>query len=188
MSPAGFNPPAFAQAPAPLPASLTAIPVSGADLCGEMLMPAAQLKQVARGLSRWHAGLDLTAPYGSPVRVAAAGEVTFVGFYFGYGRMVDVRHADGLVTRYAHLAAFAPNLRPGVALGTGDILGNVGTSGHAHGAHLHFEVRADGRPLDPKPFLALAACTAAPANPFQTEEARAPDPAPRKGGAQKKHR
>src|SRR5579871_6096591 len=75
-----------------------------------MLMPVLKLKQVSRGFGPtpghgFHTGVDLTAPYGSPVQTAAAGTVVFAGTYYGYGNMIDVRHADGLVTRYAHLSA-----------------------------------------------------------------------------------
>jgi murein DD-endopeptidase MepM/ murein hydrolase activator NlpD len=145
-------------------------------MCGTMLMPATQLKQVSRGLSSYHAGLDLTAPYGSPVRAAAAGEVVFRGSYFGYGNMVDIRHEDGVVTRYGHLSSFAPGLMVGMLVGGGVQIGSVGTSGHAHGAHLHFEVRVNGRPTDPKPMLALADCRFNPQAPIDTiEQAQAPD-------------
>jgi murein DD-endopeptidase MepM/ murein hydrolase activator NlpD len=144
-------------------------------MCGAMLMPAAQLKQVSRGVSAHHSGLDLTAPYGSPVRAAAAGTVIFAGRYFGYGNMVDVRHADGTVTRYAHLSAYAAGIRPGAEVATGGLLGQIGTSGRAHGAHLHFEVRVRGVAIDPKPYLSLAACTAAPPR-ERLEEARSPAP------------
>ena len=60
-----------------------------------MLMPAAALKQVSRGFSGHHSGVDLTAPYGSPVRAADAGTVVFAGTYFGYGNMIDLRHPNG---------------------------------------------------------------------------------------------
>jgi murein DD-endopeptidase MepM/ murein hydrolase activator NlpD len=140
-----------------------------------MLMPAVSLKQVSRGLSRGHAGLDLTAPYGSPVRAAMAGRVIFASRYFGYGNMVDLQHADGTVTRYAHLSVFAKDIKPGRTIATGDQLGSIGTTGRAHGAHLHFEVRMDGRAMDPKPFLGLANCITAPTPATRTEVARAPD-------------
>lgn len=154
-----------------------ALPAAADTMCGAMLMPAAQLKQVARGVSRHHAGLDLTAPYGSPVRAAAAGTVIFTGRYFGYGHMVDLRHADGTVTRYAHLSAYAAGIHPGATVATGGLLGNIGTSGRAHGAHLHFEVRVNGVAIDPKPYLSLAACTGvAPRE--RLEEARSPAPPP----------
>ena len=126
-----------------------------------MLMPVVKLKQVTRGFgptpgNGFHSGVDLTAPYGSPVRAAAGGTVVFAGTFFGYGNMVDIRHADGLVTRYAHLSAYAAGLRVGSTVDVGGDVGDIGTSGHAHGPHLHFEVRVDGKAVDPKPYLGLA--------------------------------
>ncbi|MCW3474600.1 M23 family metallopeptidase [Limobrevibacterium gyesilva] len=153
-------------------------PAAAQVSCGDMLMPVVQLKQVSRGLSRYHSGLDLMAPYGSPVRAAAAGTVVFAGRYFGYGNMIDLRHADGTVTRYAHLSAFTPGIRPGAQVAMGAQIGAIGTSGHAHGAHLHFEVRMDGRAIDPKPFIALAVCTRGGPARELIEEARAPATVP----------
>lgn len=141
-----------------------------------MLMPAAQLKTTARGFSSFHAGVDLIAPYGSPVRAAMAGRVIFAGVFFGYGNMVDLEHEDGTVTRYGHLSAFAPGLQVGHELAVGETLGRIGTSGHAHGAHLHFEVRVGGRAVNPQPFLASAGCPTSSGTP--TEEARAPEGRP----------
>ena len=143
------------------------------DSCGSMLMPAAQLKTMSRGFSRFHAGVDLTAPYGSPVRAAAPGTVVFAGVYYGYGNMIDIRHDDGTVTRYGHLSKFAKGLHVGTPVGLGEEIGNIGTSGHAHGAHLHFEVRISGRAIDPAPFLALANCPVGKG--VTVEEARAPE-------------
>ncbi len=125
-----------------------------------MRMPVVKLKQVTRGFGPtpghgFHTGVDLTAPYGSPVQAAAGGTVVFAGTFFGYGNMIDLRHPDGLVTRYAHLSAFAPGLRVGSPVDTGGPVGSIGTSGHAHGPHLHFEVRVDGKAVDPKPYLGL---------------------------------
>ena len=158
-----------------------ALPASADELCGSMLMPAAGLKQVGRGYivhghSVYHSGIDLLAPYGSPVRAAEAGTVVFAGKYFGYGNMVDVQHEGGVVTRYAHLSRFAPGIQPGAAVPLGGLLGDVGTSGYAHGAHLHFEVRVHGEAIDPAPALALAECPAGPVTPREPiEEARAPE-------------
>jgi len=127
-----------------------------------MLMPVVRLKQLTRGFGPtpgggFHSGVDLTAPYGSPVRSAAGGSVVFAGTFYGYGNMIDIRHPDGLVTRYAHLSAFAAGLRVGTPVDTGGLIGSIGTSGHAHGPHLHFEVRVGGKAVDPKPYLGLAA-------------------------------
>ncbi len=147
-----------------------------------MLMPVVELKQLARGFGfmqggGFHGGVDLTAPYGSPVRAAAGGVVVFAGSYFGYGNMIDIRHGSGVVTRYAHLSAIARGLRVGNTVAMGTLIGNIGTSGHAHGPHLHFEVRQHDVAVDPKPFLAPASCPLAPSEPL--EEARAPDRATR---------
>lgn len=157
-----------------------AAPAAATDLCGGMLMPAAQLKTVSRGVGHGHTGIDLMAPYGSPIRAALGGTVIFTGTYFAYGSMIDIRHENGMVTRYGHLSKFAPGIRPGVTVETGTLIGHIGTSGHANGAHLHFEVRANGRVLDPKPYLGLTACPTAPSAPSRAivEEARAPDSAP----------
>ena len=138
-----------------------------------MLMPAAALKQVSRGFSSHHSGVDLTAPYGSPVRAADAGTVVFAGTYYGYGNMIDIRHPSGLVTRYAHLSKFANGLRVGTDVALGQTIGNIGTSGFAHGAHLHFEVRVDGHAVDPAPFLAIGTCPTG--GDAVLEEARAPE-------------
>ena len=145
---------------------------SAADACGGMLMPAAALKQVARGFTGSHGGVDLTAPYGSSVRAAAAGKVVFAGTYFGYGNMIDLQHDDGSVTRYAHLSSFARDTKIGHLYSVGETMGNIGTSGHAHGAHLHFEVRINSRAVDPKPFLAMASCPTQPGVAIEEANAR----------------
>ena len=138
-------------------------------------MPVVQLKTIGRGISGRHSGIDLMAPYGSPVRAAAAGTVTYAGRYYAYGNIVDISHPDGSLTRYAHLSRFAPGLQPGSQVALGQEIGAVGTSGNAHGAHVHFEVRRNGRPVDPKPFIQLAACIR-PIPVERLEEARAPAP------------
>jgi murein DD-endopeptidase MepM/ murein hydrolase activator NlpD len=147
----------------------------GDGFCGLMQMPPEQLSYVSRGFSRFHSGVDLMAPYGSPIRAAAAGTVVYAGWYFAYGKIVDIRHTDGVITRYAHMSAFAPGLGSGMQVAAGEVIGQVGMTGRAHGAHVHFEVRIDGRAVDPKPYLALAPCTdVAPRDAI--EEASAPEP------------
>jgi hypothetical protein len=132
-----------------------------ADLaCGSLLMPAGQLKQVSRGITAHHSGLDLVAPHGSPLRAAAAGTVVAAHSYYAYGLLVDVDHGNGVLTRYAHMADFARGIRPGAQVQAGQLLGSVGRTGRATTAHVHFEVRINGRAVDPKPYLSLAACTA----------------------------
>jgi murein DD-endopeptidase MepM/ murein hydrolase activator NlpD len=159
-------------------ALMAANAAAAASLCGDMMMPPAALKTVGRGFSAWHSGVDLLAPPGSPVRAAADGTVIFAGRYFGYGNMVDLRHADGLVTRYGHLSAFAPGLHPGTVLKMGALLGRIGATGHATTPHVHFEVRVNGHAIDPRPAIGLAACPSAPTPREPLEEARAPETHP----------
>src|SRR5579871_4389390 len=145
----------------------------GDSACGDMLMPAAQLREISRGFGHGHTGIDLMAPYGSPIRAAAGGVVIYAGWYFAYGKIVDIRHADGVITRYAHMSEFAAGVAQGTPVDAGDVIGLIGTTGRAHGAHVHFELRIDGHAIDPKPYLALAACPATKPEPI--EEARAPE-------------
>lgn len=140
-----------------------------------MLMPAMQLRQVSRGFSAYHSGVDLMAPYGSPIRAAAGGTVVYAGWYYAYGKIVDIQHADGVITRYAHISAFAPGIARGTPVAAGQIIGKIGTTGRAHGAHVHFEVRINGHAVDPKPYIGLVACPTGPKLP-PVEEARGPEP------------
>lgn len=137
-------------------------------------MPPTDLKYISRGFSSGHSGVDLMAPMGSPIRAAAGGTVVYAGWYFAYGKIVDIQHDDGLVTRYAHMSAFAPGIAAGKPVAAGGIIGAVGMTGRAHGAHVHFEVRIGGRAVDPKPYLALGGCTPMPQR-EPLEEAQAPD-------------
>lgn len=157
---------------------LLALPAAAAPpvgtFCGQMVMPAVQLRVISRGFSEYHSGVDLMAPYGSPIRAAAGGTVVYAGWYYAYGKIVDIQHADGIITRYAHMSEFAPHIAPGVPVSIGQIIGKIGTTGRAHGAHVHFEVRIGGHAVDPKPYLGLAACPVSPPL-APIEEARAPD-------------
>jgi len=143
--------------------------------CGRMLVPAASLSESSRGFTDTHKGIDLVAPQGAPIRAAAGGVISYVGTDPDYGLFVDIHHPGGLLTRYGHMSAFTRGIAPGVAVRAGTVIGSVGATGNAHGAHLHFEVRAGGRALDPKPFLQGTAC---PTTPRESEvlEARAPEP------------
>jgi murein DD-endopeptidase MepM/ murein hydrolase activator NlpD len=136
-------------------------------------MPPEHLREVSRGFGRGHTGLDLMAPLGSPIHAAAGGTVLYAGWYYDYGNIVDIRHTDGLITRYAHMMAFAGGIVPGAPVAAGAVIGRVGMTGHAQGPHVHFEVRVDGKAVEPKPYLALAPCRQPASEPL--EEARAPD-------------
>src|SRR5471032_3625129 len=100
--------------------TVLAFPAQAADFCGNMVVPAGALSSISRGFSSYHSGIDLAAPLGSTIRAAAGGTVIYAGWYAGYGNMVDIQHADGLVTRYAHMSAYVPALGYGTAVKTGD--------------------------------------------------------------------
>ena len=150
-----------------------ALPAQAAGYCGNMLMPAGALSSISRGFSGHHAGMDLAAPMGSTIHAASAGTVSYAGWYRGYGNMVDVQHADGLITRYAHMSAYAPELGYGTPVKAGQVVGVVGQTGHAHGNHIHFEVRYLGRAVNPASYLNLGNCIVAPPR-VPVEEAYAP--------------
>ena len=102
--------------------------------------------------NRFHAGIDLIAPRGTPVQAAASGRVAFAGTAAGgWGKLVVVLHSDGVRTLYAHLSAI--DVRRGQAVSSGDRLGLVGATGDATGPHLHFEVRFRGAAVDPRSAL-----------------------------------
>lgn len=100
---------------------------------------------------RMHYGQDIAARYGSPIKAARSGVVVANGWYGGYGRYIDIKHENGVVTRYAHLSG--SSVRNGQGVSRGQQIGKMGTSGWATGSHLHFEVRVNGRPVDPRPWL-----------------------------------
>ena len=99
------------------------------------------------GAARFHAGVDIRAAYGRDVMTAAAGRVISAGVQGGYGQSVVVEHAPGLRTRYAHLSSI--DVVPGQVIEGGSPVGKVGQSGRATGPHLHFEVLANGKAVDP---------------------------------------
>ena len=103
-----------------------------------------------RGSSR-HKGLDLTAPKGTKVRATADGRVTFAGRSGDFGRLVIVEHSNGYETRYAHLKSISVN--KGKKVKRGAVIGTVGESGNATGPHLHYEVRLQGTPVNPRSYL-----------------------------------
>lgn len=98
-------------------------------------------------LPSMHEGIDFAAPEGTPVRVTAAGRVTQARYRGAYGNMVEVEHAQGFVTRYAHLQSIL--VQPGQMLRTGELVGLLGNTGRSTGPHLHYEVIYQGRPMHP---------------------------------------
>jgi len=100
------------------------------------------------GFLRLHAGLDIAAPTGSPIHAAADGVVAFAGRNAGYGNLVRLAHGASIETRYGHMSRIA--VGPGARVARGQVIGYVGMTGLATGPHLHWEVRRNGRPVNPR--------------------------------------
>jgi len=99
---------------------------------------------------RLHAGIDIAAPGGTPIRAAKSGSITLAAPYGGYGNYTCIDHGGGLSTCYAHQSSFA--ITSG-SVSQGDVIGYVGNTGASFGDHLHFEVRINGVPVDPMGYL-----------------------------------
>lgn len=101
------------------------------------------------GIVRAHQGIDYAAASGTPVRALGNGRVIFAGWKGGYGRVVEIRHTNGYVTRYGHLSAFGSGIRAGAPVSISQTIGKVGASGLATAPHLHFEVLVGGKHRNP---------------------------------------
>ena len=101
-----------------------------------------------------HKGLDFRGGIGAPIYAAAKGRVSFVGWKGGYGKTVEITHGNGLMTRYAHLSRY--DAKVGDSVGAGDVIAKMGSTGRSTGPHLHFEVRINGRAVNPRTFLETA--------------------------------
>lgn len=164
-----IHPAAIAKAAAPHPTEVRApLPMPSHEDLGPALngAPRFALPVVGRASSGYgervdpinhtksiHPGFDLAAPTGTRVGAAAAGEVVHAGPAGTYGNLVTVRHADGFETRYAHLSKV--DVKKGDKVEVGQDIGEVGSTGRSTGPHLHFEIRKEGKALDPKPYLPL---------------------------------
>jgi murein DD-endopeptidase MepM/ murein hydrolase activator NlpD len=100
---------------------------------------------------RLHAGIDIGVPYGTPIHAAAAGRVVLAAWTGGYGNYTCIDHGGGLATCYGHQSSYA--VSAGAEVSQGQVIGYVGNTGHSFGAHLHFEVRINGVPVDPLGYL-----------------------------------
>lgn len=161
-------------------ATLAATPVAlktteirfGAPVAGYPVISPFGLRQLPwEEHGRLHAGVDIAAPAGLPVLAVADGVVTRAGEDGGFGRFVEVRHANGLLTVYAHLGSIVT--RSGALVKSGETLGKIGSTGSSTGSHLHFEIRdRKDRPMNPELFMGrtFASAEALP----MTEAARVP--------------
>jgi murein DD-endopeptidase MepM/ murein hydrolase activator NlpD len=98
-----------------------------------------------------HAGIDIAAPGGTPIRAAGSGKVVLLGFTGGYGNFTCIQHTASMSTCYAHQSGYATSM--GASVSAGQVIGYVGSTGHSTGNHLHFEVRVGGAPVSPMGYL-----------------------------------
>lgn len=108
-------------------------------------------KDPINGMQRFHTGVDVAAEEGSPVLAAAPGIVLRAGRRGGYGNAVEIDNGSGISTLYGHASAL--KVKEGDSVKAGEPVALVGHTGRATGSHLHFEVRKDGKPIDPKSTL-----------------------------------
>lgn len=132
----------------------------GEALRGQFLLAPLDLARVTSGFNmrryhpilkvrRPHLGIDYGAARGTPVRATGGGVVARAGRWGGYGRIVEIRHANNLRTRYAHLSAIANGIRAGVRVEQGRVIGRVGSTGLATASHLHYEFLRGGQHVNP---------------------------------------
>jgi len=103
------------------------------------------------GGSGFHSGVDIAAPFGTPIRACKAGKVVIASWQGGYGNAVVLDHGGGMGTLYGHQSSMAVSV--GQTVSSGQVIGYVGSTGNSTGPHLHFEVRLGGTPVDPVPYL-----------------------------------
>ena len=104
-----------------------------------------------RGSAAMHAGIDLAGPIGTPIYATADAIVGRAQWANGYGNLVELEHGKGIQTRYGHLSKIL--VQPGQRIRRGDLIARMGSTGRSTGSHLHYEVRLDGRAVNPVPFL-----------------------------------
>jgi murein DD-endopeptidase MepM/ murein hydrolase activator NlpD len=105
-----------------------------------------------RGGAARHQGIDLAAPVGTPIYATAEGTVNEAGYNSGgYGNLIKLDHGRGIETRYGHLSQIL--VSPGQRIARGQMIGRMGSTGRSTGSHLHYEVRIDGRAVNPIPFM-----------------------------------
>lgn len=138
---------AEAEAPAPLPAG----PIQGESGAG-FIWPVngPVTSPFGQRWGRLHAGIDISAPSGTPIRAAKGGTVALAAPYGGYGNYICINHEGGLSTCYAHLSSYSVTSG---SVSQGQVIGAVGCTGSCFGDHLHFEVRVNGSPVDPMGYL-----------------------------------
>jgi murein DD-endopeptidase MepM/ murein hydrolase activator NlpD len=100
---------------------------------------------------KFHKGMDIAGPVGTPINAALPGKISFTGWQSGYGQVVEISHSNGLVTRYAHCSKI--NVAKGQSVDAGENIANMGMTGHVTGPHVHFEVLVNGTQVNPKNYM-----------------------------------
>ncbi len=131
--------------------TLIAIPSGKPSSTGMLSSSYGYRRDPFTGGGAMHSGIDFKGPHGQPILAAAGGRVTHAGWKSGYGKTVEVTHGNGLMTRYAHLSRIG--VTTGQKVEQGLQLGAMGSTGRSTGTHLHFEVRLNGKAINPRPFL-----------------------------------
>ncbi|WP_414620834.1 M23 family metallopeptidase [Calothrix sp. CCY 0018] len=103
------------------------------------------------GLRKFHSGIDFGAPKGTPIYAYQAGEIKLASRKGGYGKTVIINHGAGFSTLYAHASKII--VRKGERVASGQMIGRIGSTGFSTGPHLHFEVRVNNKPVNPRPYL-----------------------------------
>ena len=101
--------------------------------------------------SHYHKGIDISAHMGKKIKAARDGKVILARWYSGYGKCVEIRHSDGIITLYGHLSKI--KVHKGQKVSQGQVIGNAGMTGRASGAHLHYGVFKHGKLINPRPYL-----------------------------------
>ncbi|HXP04081.1 MAG TPA: peptidoglycan DD-metalloendopeptidase family protein [Stellaceae bacterium] len=139
---------------AALRAMIKTLPVSAPLTEFDVSSPFGVRGDPENGHTGFHTGIDLTAPYDSPVYATAPGTVTYAGWRDDYGKIVEIDHGNGIATRYAHLHSFTVSV--GQKVGSHQQVGYLGSTGRATGPHVHYEVVVNGEPQDPEKFFSLS--------------------------------
>ena len=142
---------AAARPAAPAPSGAPAVPIRRGS--GQLIWPVrgAITSPFGPRWGRLHAGVDIPAPEGTPIRAADGGRVAIAGWMGGYGNYTCVQHTSALSTCYAHQSRLGTSV--GASVTQGQVIGYVGNTGNSFGSHLHFEVRSGGSPVDPMGYL-----------------------------------
>jgi murein DD-endopeptidase MepM/ murein hydrolase activator NlpD len=156
---AGQTAPASPEKLAALRNLIKALPVSAPLESYELGSPFGVRGDPINGRAAYHTGVDMRAPYMTPVYATAAGVVTYSGYRDDYGKVVEIDHGNGISTRYAHL--HRQTVSVGQHIAGHSQIGFLGSSGRATGPHVHYEVLVNGEPQDPEKFLGLARVIAA---------------------------